>query len=207
MRLIVLTMASLLAAGYAHAGGRWETTTSDCEVWIDDPHPEKTVTWSGSCIKGKASGNGTLVWSFSLNGKRIESRYDGRLRDGDMSGEAVYAWGNGNRYEGHFFEGLMEDDEATYSWANGNQYKGAFSKGEENGRGVHVWANGNRYEGEFRDGLISGRGVHVWANGDRYEGEFRDGLMDGAGVYIWPTGKRYEGEFRKGRMVSQAPQG
>ena len=199
MRPIALMMMSMLVAGYAAAQGVWETTTSGCEVWIDDPHPEKTVTWSGSCSGGRASGRGILVWSVMLDGRPVESRYEGRLRDGDMVGTGTYAWGNGNRYEGRFFEGTMDDDDGIYEWANGNRYEGAFTKGEENGRGVHVWANGNRYEGQFKEGLIDGRGVHVWVNGDRYEGEFRSGLMDGEGVYVWASGRRYDGTFREGK--------
>jgi len=200
MRPIALMMLmSMLAAGYAAAQGRWDTTTSGCKVWMDDPHPDKTITWSGSCSEGRASGKGILVWSLMLDGKRVVSSYKGRMRGGDIVGSGTYAWGNGNRYKGRFFEGVMDDDVATYEWANGNRYEGAFTKGEENGRGVHVWANGSRYEGEFKDGLIDGKGVYIWANGDRYEGEFRNGLIDGEGVYIWASGRRFEGEFRQGK--------
>jgi hypothetical protein len=198
--LALMMLMSTLVAGYAAAQGRWETTTSGCKVWMDDPHPGKTITWSGACGEGRVSGRGVLVWSLMLEGKLLESRYEGSMREGDTAGDGTYTWGNGNSYEGRFFQGLMDDGDGTYAWANGNRYEGAFTKGEEDGRGVHVWANGNRYEGEFKDGLIEGRGVHVWANGDRYEGEFRNGLMDGAGVYVWASGKRYEGRFRKGKM-------
>ena len=199
---IVLVTASLLIAGNAQAEGRWETSTSGCQVWIDDPHPEKTVAWSGSCTDGRASGKGVLVWSFMEDGRRVQSRFEGRMKAGDIDDRGgVYVWGNGNRYEGDFFEGLMEDDNGVYTWANGNRYEGEFRKGEESRRGVHIWANGNRYEGEFREGEINGRGTYVWANGDRYEGEFRDGLMTGQGVYIWASGKRHEGAFRDGKAV------
>jgi hypothetical protein len=200
MRPIALMMLmSMLVAGYAAAQGSWETTTSGCKVWLDDPHPDKTITWSGSCSEGRASGKGILVWSLMLGGKPVESRYEGRMRDGDIAGTATYAWGNGNRYEGRFFEGVMEDDDGIYEWANGNRYEGAFTRGEENGRGVHDWANGNNYAGEFKNGVIEGRGIHVWANGDRYQGEFRGGLMDGEGVYVWASGRRLEGRFREGK--------
>jgi hypothetical protein len=197
--IALMVLMSMLAAGYAAAQGRWETTTSGCKVWMDDPSPDKTITWSGSCDGGRTSGRGVLVWSVVLDGKRVESRYEGRMQQGDIAGTAIYAWGNGSRYEGRFFEGLMEDDDGIYEWANGNRYEGAFVKGEEDGRGVHVWANGNNYVGQFKNGVIEGRGVHVWANGDRYEGEFRGGLMDGEGAYVWASGRRYDGEFRQGK--------
>jgi hypothetical protein len=200
-RGIIIAAALLASAGSADAQGRWETTVSGCKVWNDHPYPEATVTWSGACSDdGEVEGQGELVRSFVVDGHRFETRYRGRMRDGDMSGGGTVTLANGDRFRGVFHDGRMEN-RGTYSWASGDSYDGEFRNGQEHGRGVYEWANGDRFEGEFLNGLMNGRGEFVWANGDRYEGEFRNGTLDGEGLYIWASGRRLEGEFRQGRTV------
>ena len=172
----IFTAAALIAlAGSAHAQDRWATTDSGCRVWIDHPRPQQTVTWSGDCQAGDmADGKGTLVHAFVENGIRFESRYNGRMREGAMSGSGELFFPNGDIYEGRFHDGLRSGS-GVYSWANGNRYKGEFSEDTMNGKGEFVWANGDRYVGQFRDGTLNGSGQYTWASGDTYSGEFLDG--------------------------------
>jgi hypothetical protein len=94
----IFAAAALLAlAGSAHAQDRWATTDSGCRVWIDHPRPQQTVTWSEDCRAGDmADGKGTLVHAFVENGIRFESRYDGRMREGAMSGSGELFFPNGD---------------------------------------------------------------------------------------------------------------
>lgn len=197
---VFTALAFLAFAGNAQAQGRWETTASGCKVWNDHPRPDTTVTWSGGCVDGEASGQGVLVRSFVVGGHRLETRYRGSMRDGDMAYYGRLTLANGDVYDGRFRDGLMHG-EGVYSWANGDRYDGEFRKGRRHGKGVYKWANGNRYEGSFSDGLMNGVGEFVWANGDRYNGAFRDGKPDGKGIYTWASGRRLEGEFRDGWPV------
>jgi hypothetical protein len=134
-------------------------TRTGCRVWNADPRPAESVTWSGDCVDGLATGRGTAQWF--TNGRPTD-RYEGEYRAGQENGSGTFAWANGERYEGE--------------WRNG----------ERAGRGVYVWPNGDRYEGEWRDGLRAGRGVYAWRTGDRYEGEWLDDAPTGVGTYAGP---------------------
>lgn len=40
----------------------WVPSPDDCLVYSPNPIPNETITWSGDCIDGKASGSGELTW-------------------------------------------------------------------------------------------------------------------------------------------------
>ncbi|MDE0035515.1 MAG: caspase family protein [Deltaproteobacteria bacterium] len=123
---------TLLGVAPDLSGGVWaEAKGSGCKVWNGFPKPPETVSWTGACDGGKATGDGRLVWK-NPDG---ESYYEGRYRQGQMHGRGTYTWSSGSRYEGE--------------WKNG----------EKHGRGTYTFSSGNRYEGEWRDGKIHGPGV------------------------------------------------
>ena len=163
-----------------------------CQTYSRVPGAARTVTWSGGCVDGKASGDGRLVrW----NAGTLVYEYEGQMRDGRRNGRGTFTYADGNRYEGEFRDGKIHG-RGTYAWANGERYKGEWRDEKKHGQGTHTWPNGNRYEGEWQDGKIHGRGAYIWANGDRYEGQFRDGKIDGPVTYTWVNGERYQGGFR-----------
>ena len=175
-------------------GPNWIVTENQpCQLYNSNPVPGETVTWSGSCVDGKAFGEGRIVWRGSYG----ESMYEGPIRGGKSHGYGTYAYGNGERYEGEWRDD-KRTGRGTYTWPDGGRYEGEWRNGDYHGHGVRTWANGNRYEGEWRDGKRTGRGTFTWADGDRYEGQFRDGEMHGRGTYAWADGDRYEGEWRNG---------
>ncbi|MBK7002176.1 MAG: hypothetical protein IPH35_20135 [Rhodoferax sp.] len=171
-RLIIATMLAFVPF-VAHAGEWIADAKTACQVWSSNPSPGESISWSGTCSDGKATGTGTLQWY--LNGKP-NGRYEGEYRDGLVHGKGTYVLANGNRYEGEYRDGKMH------------------------GKGTYVEANGGRYEGEYRDGLVHGKGTYVRVNGDRYEGDWRDGKEHGKGAYVWANGDRYEGECLDGKM-------
>ncbi len=171
---------------------------SGCRVWNLCPQRDESVTWSGACPTGFASGRGVTQWFRS---GQPGARFEGTLRDGKRQGRGVYIFFNGNRYEGEFVDDKRQG-RGVFTWTNGSRYDGEWRNGERHGRGVFTEADGSRYDGEWRDGVRQGRGILTWANGDRYEGEFRDDNINGRGSFVG-SGGRYEGEWRNGKPNGQ----
>ena len=155
---------ALLAAVPDLSGPIWLTAQNKpCKVWNPNPKPGETLTWSGGCVDGKASGWGRQVWRGS-NGKDV---YEGEYRGGKKHGRGVYTWHTGSRYEGEW------------------------RANKRTGRGVYTWSDGDRYDGEWRANKRHGDaavgGLTPGADGNRYEGEWRANKRHGRGVYTWPA--------------------
>ncbi len=85
---VILVLSGAFAAPVA-AGpyGKWSAAErSGCLVWNIDPQPHETVTWSGACVDGKASGRGVYVWRFLKGGEWAQSRYEGDMDAGRSHG-------------------------------------------------------------------------------------------------------------------------
>ncbi len=132
----------------------------------------ETVTWTGPCVDGKASGEGRLTASGDFG-----FTYEGSMRDGRRHGHATQTWVDGTRYEGE--------------WRDGNQH----------GQGTTTYASGHRYEGEWRDGMWHGHGAMTLPSGTRYEGEWRGGWEHGHGTLTWANGGTMTCEWRDGERV------
>ena len=100
-----------------------------CQLHNSNPEPGETITWSGDCVDGKASGEGQVVWRGSYG----ESVYEGGYRNGKNHGYGTDTSASGARYEGE--------------WRDGKRH----------GRGTVTSASGHRYEGEWRDGKPQSR--------------------------------------------------
>jgi hypothetical protein len=88
----------------------WITVTNQpCRVWNPNPVPNESVTWSGACTDGYASGQGTLRWE--VNGK-LDAEFEGRYLNGKRNGPGVMTTGDGRRIEGTWVndELLMGDE-------------------------------------------------------------------------------------------------
>lgn len=139
--ILVLLLLCLSLILQAEEKGKWiKDLKTGCAVWNSYPGPNDTVTWSGGCVGGKATGKGVLQW---YQEGKPGSHYEGEYKDGKLHGNGVYTWADGDRYEGEFKEG------------------------KKHGRGVYTWAHGRRYEGEFKDGELDGNGVYTGAEGTR----------------------------------------
>lgn len=72
-----------------------------CYLWNPHPKPEETVTWSGACVDGKASGKGEAAWRFRKDGESKTSSSKGEYRDGRASdGHWIARFSNGETWEG-----------------------------------------------------------------------------------------------------------
>lgn len=208
-------------AAHERFGPDWSIVENQlCQVWNrGEPENYEPVTWSGSCVDGKVSGEGQLTgraasteeWHFegSMHFGKAHglgvfvtadgSRYEGAFRDDDFHGYGTYTWADGRRYEGEWRNNIQHGH-GVFSWTDGSHYEGEFRDGARTGYGTYVWADGNRYDGMNRDGLLHGHGVLIWTDGSRYEGEFRNDARTGYGTYIWADGNRYDGMFRDGLL-------
>ena len=205
----VLLVAALVAwgsAAWADEHGRWQQLENNpsCSVWNAYPGPNVTVTWSGTCVDGKARGRGAQVWRYLEDREWKAEKYTGEMKDGKRTGRGVVVWADGERYEGDFRDG-KRTGHGVYVWANGNTYDGEWKDGKGHGHGVKVWgpnskSAGDRYEGNWKDGKPHGRGVYVWGPdskfaGDKYEGDFKEGMQHGRGVFVFANGMQLETGF------------
>lgn len=209
-------------AGSEEPQGRWVTDpASSCALFSRKPQDQETVSWSGACQDGHATGGGSAVWRYSEDGKEKIQIIDGQFSDGRLSGKATVAV-EGGRYEGYFvdgkaygrvtwtaddgqvYEGTIKDNKphgaGTLVRPNGDEYRGDFKEGGPTGQGVWIFSSGVRYEGEVVLGAANGQGELTDAGGNRYEGHFRGNQMDGIGVLSMANGITYEGEFAAGEL-------
>ena len=190
---------TLLAAGEAALepfGPDWIIAENQpCQLWdASGVSGDETVTWSGGCIDGKASGQGHAVWR-TPGGVHVS---EGGYLNGRQNGFGTYIWPDGDRYEGEWRDGKRHGY-GTYIKADGARYEGEWRDGKTHGHGTFTWTDGGRYEGEWRDGKRHGYGTHIQADGARYEGQYLDSKKHGQGTLAWPNGDRYEGRWRDGK--------
>ena len=78
----------------------WITATNKpCKIWNPQPEPNESVTWSGPCKDGFASGKGTLFWTE--DGKP-DVEFDGEYANGKRNGLGVMITPDGTRTEGEW---------------------------------------------------------------------------------------------------------
>ncbi len=131
-----------------------------CYVWKHNPRREESVTWSGDCQDGRASGSGTEVRTFlSRSYGRVTDSHDGTYEDGLRNGH----WVEHFEYTG---SGVIEE--------------GPYVDGMRNGHWVEDWDGGALVqEGPYVDNLRNGHWVMRHANGVSEEGTYVDGRKHG----------------------------
>lgn len=166
-------------------------------------------TYSGSIVKGKPDGQGTIEISKSdaADVKGGQSRtgrqdvaaavktymkqwaYDGKPDGGDFIRKYSGTWKNGLPAVRGFF-----------AWQKGDSYSGEFQQGKRSGTGTYTYAHGTKYNGRWREDMANGRGSIVWVEGDRYEGTWVADSREGHGVYLWADGTKYEGQWSRDKI-------
>ena len=103
------TVVSPVCSATAGAkGGCWIEVGNrpGCYLWNPNPKPEETVTWSGTCVNGKASGKGRTEWRWRKDGEWRTSWGEARLREGKIvDGHVVMGLPSGTVGEGPFKDG------------------------------------------------------------------------------------------------------
>lgn len=101
---ILLVTFQVLAQTNQPAKPDWIVTSNKpCKVWNPEPQPDESVTWSGTCEDGLASGKGILKWTE--NGKPAVE-FDGVYAKGKRNGPGVIITPDGKR-----LAGVWVDDE------------------------------------------------------------------------------------------------
>ncbi len=123
----------------------WITTDEGCEMWNPYPFSVESVSWDGSCIVGKAGGEGKKVWIYKdERGNDAKDTYQGQMENGKNHGKGTYRVDNGARYEGQWFEGKAHGEGVLYG-AEGDRYEGQWKHGQKDGVGTIYGANGDSY--------------------------------------------------------------
>lgn len=138
--LVMGLFGVIAAASYCVAAepGWTKDSNKGCKVFNPAPEPGDSVTWSGSCKGGYASGHGMLQW-FS-NGTPGSS-YEGQMSAGKRHGTGTYKWTNGSSYEGGWANDKF-DGKGVYFASNGAIDYAVFAGGKYNGPGYRKNADG-----------------------------------------------------------------
>jgi len=98
--VILLVTSQAIAQKDDAAHPDWITTSNKpCKVWNPEPQPNESVTWSGPCKDGFASGRGILRWTE--NGKP-DVEFDGEYANGKRNWHGVMITPDGKRVEGQW---------------------------------------------------------------------------------------------------------
>ena len=85
--LITLIASQVYGSALIQGDSVWIETSAGCKVYNPFPTKNESVTWSGECIGGIASGEGVLIWS--LKGA-VAQKYTGSMKRGMPSGYGIY---------------------------------------------------------------------------------------------------------------------
>jgi hypothetical protein len=224
----VAALAVLILAGWASLGQAQEQSSArdihtSCLVTNLPPLDLLSVTWSGDCLGGQASGVGNL-FAFSrgelrylLRGLFVEGRLSRRDQlqqcAADLCADQVAV----SLVRAHLAaylqrKGTLPMPSTTNVEVNAANveikavdgiYRGSFlvdpKSGAVSGTGRVEFFDGRLFIGKLKDGRKEGNCTYVWANGYRYVGDWFDDLQEGMGEWSSPDGDRYVGEFKRGK--------
>jgi hypothetical protein len=159
-----------------------------------------TYTYTGNFFQGKKHDmQGLLI--LAHNGREM-GRYEGEIRDDELSGDGIYTYANGDVYCGRFLVGRRHSSGKYYkkhrdgmalvfngSWLSDNFIEGIAYRWDETTQRVY-----KVFEGRY--GYVSMKGKWWFANGDWYEGGTWSNQMAGQGIYYTAADQStYTGEF------------
>jgi hypothetical protein len=227
--LVICASAAFSLPALSDEAGDWMADElTGCEIWsVTPPQPGEGATWSGACVEGQATGQGSLVWwdSKGLAGKYLGdmqagkvhgkgwlhlrddatgdfAEYIGSFDDGRTSGKGVMRLANGSLFYGEILA------EATHGRGLAIDPQGRVAIGEfKDGKGLEtilayeVSDAGEQFFGEAQNGMRHGYGVFKESDAETYSGHFENGELDGPGVLIRAGEGMYLGEFSAGRQT------
>ena len=185
------------------------------------PNAEKlSVSWTGACVSGLASGVGDVI-AFSngalryiLRGQFKGGRLDAQEAVRDCAGGACLNDVSPNLIRQHeqAARAASVSVPVAAAPATGSAqseirapdavYRGRFASdavtGVISGEGKVQFLDGRSFEGTMRNGRKMGKGTYVWADGQRYEGDWADDKQSGKGKLTFNNGDSYEGDFVNG---------
>ncbi|MDO8969523.1 MAG: caspase family protein [Saprospiraceae bacterium] len=187
------------------------------------------TTRTGLWSKGKPVDENGIVLAEYISKKNEERSDDGtNIQSGCLSGdcqsgEGIFAYPDGSKFEGQFVNGKFQG-EGTFYFSNGDKYVGHFKENYPDGLGIRfVKESGAEENGEWRQGEFlgqslvqgnqygcvsgdcnDGKGTYVYKEGSaKYVGTFSNGVPHGYGICDYANGDRYVGEWQAGAFFGQ----
>ena len=167
---------------------------SQCFVWSRYYIPEQTVTWSGGCSSGRASGNGTLV---RTEGKLSEKEI-GLLDQGKKQLQWTIHHSDDTVSKGRYIDGYKDGHWSTL-YPDGREAGGSYEHGYKTGHWVQRTLDGTVARGPFLKGKRHGRWWIQIPSGAVVEGPFVHGARTGWWTEEDASGNVYEGPYSEGR--------
>lgn len=136
--------------------GEWIVdNSSGCKVWNPKPEPNESISWSGKCNEGTASGQGILQWYISKSGlkedKKLQATFEGYMSNGKSNGAGTLTASDGRKYVGDFKDGKRHGN-GTETRPDGAKYVGEFKDRKPNGTGTLTQPDGRTSVSEFKEG-------------------------------------------------------
>ena len=138
-----------LAAASAQATEQWiADQKTGCKIRNPRPLPEESVTWSGACKDGKASGPGTLHWYE--NGEEFLT-LEGVMEEGQCRHDCTV-----NTKTGYHYVGDLQDNrpngKGTMKYPDGTTYSGGWENGKKHGKGIFTAKDGTAKKEQWEHG-------------------------------------------------------
>ena len=156
-----------------HQASQW-LKDGACLLFNADARPGDSVSWTGACVEGYASGLGTATFTHE---------------------------GKSQSFTAHFARGMIPDGNVVAQWGDGWSYEGGMVEGRFHGAGVLTTDAKDRFEGQWANGRMTGFGILRRANGERYAGDWKDDKPHGAGELRRPDGSLLAGTFVDGKLI------
>lgn len=186
------------------------------------------TTRSGQWRTGKPVDDKGNVLEEYIAKKKEERQDDGtNIQSGCLtgdckSGQGIFAYPDGSKYEGNFVNGKFEGH-GTFYFANGDRYVGSFLENYPDGEGTRFMKDGKEEKGKWRKGEFlgaslvengrlgciqgdcqDGEGTYVYKEGAaRYVGTFKNKMPHGYGVCTYANGDQYKGEWSEGAFYGK----
>jgi hypothetical protein len=166
--------------------------------------------WRGSCLAGRAEGQGMVEVTRPDGGK---VHHKGQFRRGMREGvwREEFVTKGANRPDGpalvwrerKYVMGVPATDWESMELDNGATYSGSVrhdgTKIMRHGQGVARFVDGGRYEGAWQNDKQHGWGIFRAPNGFSYEGEHVAGVATGQGRIRYSDGGTYSGAMLNGK--------
>lgn len=147
-------------------------------------------TANAQCIKGDCS-NGTGTYNYGY------ATYTGGFKNGKPHGTGVMDYGNGEKYEGQFINGVEEGEGVIYK--NGIPKKVWYEKGKilRETELIITGGHATAVEGCSSGDCLNGFGVMIYPSKNKYAGQFLNGQRHGTGTFTFVSGNSFAGKFHQ----------
>ena len=147
--LLLISLACCAAPAAAQDKGGWiADPKTGCQIRNPLPIPDESVSWSGECKDGKASGLGQLLWY--AQGKLFLT-LDGVMEDGQCRRSCAVTTETGNKYLGEMMDNRPHGS-GVMTYADGTKYSGGWAGGKKHGKGTFIAKDGSSQEETWEHG-------------------------------------------------------